>query len=331
MNAPAPAAIGARQKFLGGSDIGAILGVSPWKTPVDIYLEKTGQAIAAAPDPDKEKLFRRGKRLEPVVLEMLLEERGIETLVRNERYVDAVYPFMACEVDGEAIVEGEHVNLEAKTSHPFARKFWGEEGTDEIDISYTAQALWGMGITGRKRCIFAVLVGSDTLLTFEVKRDDELIAQMRARAVAFWNDHVLAGVPPQPLNVFDTYKLFRKAPSSKVEATPEVIALCQDLERAKDDQRIAAERELECKYEIGKYMLGASGIMLGSKGKLLPAPDLKPGQHMLHVGGKPLLTLALIQQSRLDTARLAKERPEIAAEFQKSTTVFRFDRPRSKK
>lgn len=320
-----------RTAFIGGSDIGAIIGMSRFKTPLDVWLEKTGQAPVAL-DPDKEKIFRRGKRLEPVVLEMLLEEHGIETLVRNERYVDAAHPFMACEVDGEAIVEGEHVNIEAKTAHHFiASRLFGEEGTDDIDVSYAAQAMWGLGITGRRRTIFGVLVGADTLLRYEIIRDDETIQAMRARAVAFWHDHVLAGVPPEPVNLPDVLKLFRKLPASSTEATEEVAALVRELEVARQDKAVADEREVELKYQIGRFMLGESGILLANGGKIIPGPGLTPGVHCLTYGGAPILNVRLSESQRLDGERLKEEKPEVHAAFQKPISFFTFAKPRGKK
>jgi len=350
VNAPAPAAVTERQRFLGGSDAAAVLGVSPFATPVDVYLEKTGHSYPAPPDHGKERLFRWGKLLEPVVVKHLRQDYGVKvtkvsTPRKPNRYQDQEHGFLAAEIDFEWRVTRDLVdeyelsrdlvntiqNGEIKTVHTFAAAKFGEAETEDVPIEYAAQAMAGLMVTGRKLCMFGVLTGTRDVTLYWIKRDEQTIAAMRARLVAFWHDHVLAGVPPHPLNVFDTYKLFRKAPSTKVEATPEVIALCHDLESAKDDQRIAAERELECKYEIGKYMLGASGIMLGSKGKLLPAPDAKPGQHLLHVGGAPLLTLELRSQSRLDGERLKSERPEVHAEFQKSSTHFVFSKPKRKR
>jgi putative phage-type endonuclease len=325
MNAPD------RARFLGGSDIGAIVGVSRYKTALDVYMEKTGQSMVA-PDPEREKFFRRGKRLEPVVLEMLLEERGIETLVRNERYVDHDHPFMSCEIDGEAIVDDEHVNIEVKTSHPFvAQAMWGDEGTDQIDVSYAAQAMWGLAITGRRRTIFGVLIGSDNLCTYEIVRDDETIAAMRAKAITFWNEHVVARVPPPAVNLPDVLKLFRKAPATTVEATAEVSALCDRLAWLKTSMQQIEDEEAEVKFQIGKFMLGEAGIALANGGKLEPTPQTKEGVHLLTRGGSPLLQVALQHQSRLDAARLSKERPEVVAEFQKPISFFTFAKPRGKR
>lgn len=320
-----------RAHFLGSSDMAAVLGLSPWKTALDVYLEKRGEVPPADVDPEKAKLFRRGKRLEPVIVNMLEEERGLQIVARNERYRDAEHPFLACEVDAEALVEGERVNVECKTAHHFTAWKYGEEGTDEVPVEYACQAMYALMVTGRSRCIFGVLFGADNLVVYDLTRDEDTVKAMRAQAVRFWHDHVLAGVPPEPRTFEDVCKLFRKAPASEVEASPEVQALCIELQRVKDAARVADERQVEIKYEIGKFMLGESGIMLGTKGRLLPGPNAKLGHHLLTHNGITLLDVNLQEQSRLDTDRVRKDYPEVAAECSKSISFYRFDRPRKKR
>src|SRR5262245_21676530 len=103
-----------RQHFIGASDISAILGISPWKTPLQLYLEKTGQA-----EPEKEKpVLRRGQRWEPIALQMLMDlieddEGSRPTLwARNERFIDKSHDFFSCEIDAEIDYHGERTNVE---------------------------------------------------------------------------------------------------------------------------------------------------------------------------------------------------------------------------
>lgn len=349
MNAPTELKHLDRQRFLGGSDAAAVLGVSPWATPVDVYLEKTGQAEKVV-DPAREKLWRRGKLLEPIVLQMMVEDYGIKvtkvsTPEKRNYHVDHEHPFLAAEIDFEWEVQqadverweldpvllGSIQNGEIKTVHHFASAKFGDAGTEDVPIEYAAQAMDGLMVTGRTLTLFGVLVGADNLSPYFIKRDAATIAAMRSKLVSFWNDHVLARVPPEPTRLEDCFKLWRKAPATKVEATPEIIGMTVELDRAKQAKAAAEDWEVECKYQIGLFMLGASGILLGAKGKLLPTKDTKPGEHLLHTEGLPLLAVALQNQTRIDSDRLREERPEIAAEFSKQISFFRFSKPRGKK
>lgn len=206
-----------RTKFLGGSDIAALLGISPWKNAVDLWIDKTtprredGRNFAAK---------RRGSRLEPYVLDMIREEHGLAIARRNERYVDPDVPFFAAEVDAET-EDGE--NIEIKTVHPFKAGEWGQAQTDELPLHYVAQVQWGLGITRREVCKVFALIGDD-LRPYVVTRDDELVDNLRERARAFWTDHVLTGVRP-PFDFANSRtletlaKLYPGTDGSRIEAT----------------------------------------------------------------------------------------------------------------
>ncbi len=198
MNAPLIATPD-RTKFLGGSDIAAILGISPWKTAVDLWMDKI-QPRRAGPEANLQAK-RRGHRLEPYIVDMIREEHGLEIVARNERYIDATVPYFAAEIDAETADE----NLEIKTVHPFKSKEWGELDTDQLPLHYVAQAQWGLGIRGRERCRVFALIGDD-LRSYMVERDDVTIEAMREQASLFWTKYVLGKVRP-PLDFADSKTL----------------------------------------------------------------------------------------------------------------------------
>src|SRR5687768_6275354 len=108
-----------RTTFIGGSDIAAIHGLSKWKTAFQLYQEKIGEYVEES-NPERDKRLNRGKRWEPIVVEMLLDEliaRGheVEVIGRNCRYTDPEYPFLQAEIDLELLIDGEEVNGEMKT------------------------------------------------------------------------------------------------------------------------------------------------------------------------------------------------------------------------
>lgn len=321
MIVPTQSDVGAldRSTYLGSSDIAAILGLSPWKTPVDVYFEKLGMPKPI--DADKERLFKRGKRLEPVVLDMLEDERGIEILTRGARYRDPGHPWMAAEIDAEAIVEDERVNIEVKTVHPFAADAFGEEGSDEIPIGYAAQATFGQMVTGRHRTLFAVLVGADNLTTYWLDRDDDTVRGIRQKAVDFWHNHVLAHVPPDPILIEDVYRLMRRDVDIVAEATPEIVNLIQRFNQAKQMATSYAEGADELKFQIGKWLLGEDAMTMPTK----------KAKHVIVHGGEPLLKVAYQEQNRVDSDALRKRYPEVAAECSKTSKFFRFDSPRKGK
>lgn len=248
-----------RRGILGGTDIASIFGVSPWKTAYDLYEEKTAPVLLPAPEPtpaqEKTELrLRRGKRLEPWVMEMLEEETGIFIRKKNQRYSDAEFPWMGCEIDFEFTGEEGECNGDVKTINAFAAGEWGQEMTDEIPLHYCLQFHWGLMITGRPLCLVAALIGADDLRVYEVKRDDELIGEMRKRAVHFWTHNVLKKIAPEPQTIADTNKILRKLGGFLVPGAEKVWNLVASFKKAKEEEKQARQKRDSIELEIKSYL-----------------------------------------------------------------------------
>ena len=230
-----------RKTYLGGSDVAAILGVSPWMSPFMLYQKKIGAFIEEI-TPAKQKIFERGHRWEPIVVEMMvdeLRERGhdVEIIARNARYQDPEFPFLAAEIDVELMIDGEEVNGEAKTVNPFALKDWGDEDSDEIPIYYAAQVMHGLMIKPRRKAIIAALTGFDDKPRIHwVERDEEIITGIRARETAFWQ-RIIDRNAPDPETIEDVKWLYRTDNGSVIEADYDLAFLCNKLRNLKEDAK----------------------------------------------------------------------------------------------
>lgn len=261
-----------RQTYLGGSDVAAILGVSPWMTSFMLYQKKIG-AFVEEVTPAKQKIFDRGHRWEPIVVEMLIDElrdRGhdVEIIARNQRYQDPEYPFLAAEIDLELLVDGEEVNGEAKTVNPFAAKLWGEEDSDDIPIYYAAQVMHGLMIKPRRRTVIAALTGFDDKPRVHwIERDEETIAGIRSREIAFW-DRVQNRTPPEPTDPEDVKWLYQRDGGMAIEASNDILELCQHLKDLKTSAK-AQEGQIELVAARIKTFMGTAAVLLGPDGKPL--------------------------------------------------------------
>lgn len=249
MNAPDVVFAPDRSTYLGGADVAAVLGLSPWMSPFMLYQKKIG-AFVEEITPAKQKIFERGHRWEPIVVEMLvdeLRERGhdVEIIARNQRYQDPEFPFLAAEIDLELRVDGEEVNGEAKTVNPFAVKAWGDEDSDEIPIYYAAQVMHGLMIKPRRRTVIAALTGFDDKPRVHwIERDEETIAGIRTREVEFWQ-RVQTRNAPDPTAVEDVKWLYQRDGGTVFEADDDMVLLCQQLKDAK-----AAVKGMENQIEL---------------------------------------------------------------------------------
>lgn len=305
MNAPLVTTEADRSKFIGGSDVAAVLGVSPWTSPYELWMQKTHRAPKEAPTPEQQKRFDRGHRLEPVVVDMLVdrlrdEGHEVEVIARNARYIDPEHPFMACEIDFELMLDGEHVNGDCKTVHPFASKKWGEEGTDEVPIEYATQFMQGLGITGRQRCIVATLIGMDDLLVYWVERDEDTIAGIRNRVCEFWNDCVLADVEPDPIDFDDCKAIYQKANGASIEAEPEVRDAVLRLAGVKEQIKALEEEEEALQFKIVDFMRPHS---------------------LLTSNGAEIASWKNQQHTSLDQKAMQEEVPDVYAKFKRTKEI----------
>ena len=300
-----------RTKFLGGSDASVVLGINPWRTPLQLWQDKTQPAMPENVDPDRARVLERGKRMEPYVVDLLAQETGLRIVSRNERYIDREFPFIACEIDAEALdpastpdTPAAHQNVEIKTVSPFKAREWGEEHTDSIPAHYTAQAQHGLMVTGRAVCVFGVLIGGDDFRVYRVERDDEIIEAIRAREVAFWREHVETLVPPPPINVTDVERLFARDAGTAIEATPDLLTAYEELRALQAEQGEIEARIDGCKAALKNAMRDAA---------------------RLTSNGRDIATWKTQTARRFDQRAFQVAHPELFEQFLKSTEsrVFR--------
>lgn len=253
-----------RRGLLGGTDIASILGVSPWKTAYDLWEEKTAPEFLPPSEPDEkaQKLLRRGKKLEPWVLELLEEETGIFVRKRNQRYTDEEYPWMQCEIDFEFTGDtGEECNGDIKTVSPFAAGEWGEQGTDEVPLHYACQFHWGLMIKPeRPLCLVGTLIGADDLRIYEVMRDEQLIAEMRRRAVHFWTHNVLKKIAPEPQTISDTNKILFKLGGALVPGNEAIWNKVTAFKQAKKAEKEAKAHRDAMELDIKTFLTASAQI-----------------------------------------------------------------------
>jgi putative phage-type endonuclease len=267
-----------RRSGIGGSDIAAILGLSPWKTAVDVWLDKTGQSTEDAIG--NAEAVRWGALLEDVVAREYAErtDRTVQRIKRILRH--PLHEFAIGNIDRAVVRKGSRVRvagdggtllgadglLEVKTASAYKAGDWGRDGDeDAVPVYYQAQVMWYLGITGQTWADVAALIGGQRMVIRRIKRDDETIAAMLERAHEFWHQHVLTRKPPEPAKAKDVESLFPADNGEAIEATDDLLAAYNAAREAK--ARIAqAEADYEAAAERIKLALGErSALTLNGK------------------------------------------------------------------
>ncbi|NBW16312.1 MAG: hypothetical protein EBR82_50860 [Caulobacteraceae bacterium] len=185
-----------RTKFIGGSDIGAIVNAPPYGCARKLWYQKRGV------EPDYEVPFRghlvRGTKLEPLIVEEYETRTGRK--VRRKKVVRGA-SHEAGAMDRMILGDerGPGV-LECKTANERAFRGFLREG---LPLSYQLQIQWYMGLAGYRWGAFAVLEPSQWRFeTFEVDADAAAFAMVREMAEEFWR-MVQGEGEPQRLPVSD--------------------------------------------------------------------------------------------------------------------------------
>jgi len=173
-----------RREGVCGSDIAAVVGLSPYRSAFDVFLDKTGQGAPFVPNEHVD----RGNFLEPALRQWYAHKTGAQvaevgTIVHPQNKLVIATP------DGVARWEsGQDKALELKAPGPYAEG-WGEPGTDQVPLHYLFQGAWQLAATELGACDVAALIDGE-LQIFPLVRDLELEAELIDSAQKFWRDYV---------------------------------------------------------------------------------------------------------------------------------------------
>lgn len=167
-----------RQKGIGGSDVGAILGLNKYKTAFEVYLEKTEPILNIG---EQSESAYWGDQFEEVVAKEFEKRTGKKVRRDRRHFQNKKYPFMIANIDRRVV--GENSILECKTANQYLAKEWEEE---EVPASYLVQVQHYLAVTGATKGYIAVLIGGQKFIWKEVERDDELIEYIIEAEKEFW-------------------------------------------------------------------------------------------------------------------------------------------------
>jgi putative phage-type endonuclease len=248
-----------RQNYIGGSDAAAIIGLSKWKTPYEVWLEKTGQGV------EKEETLpmKVGSLMEDVVAKLWSQQYGKKLKKSNKTLFSKQYPFIGANID--RIIVGEKSFLEVKTAGERFSKEWDE---GKVPLAYLVQCLHYLYVTQFDYCYLCVLIGNKELKSYQIYYKDyqKQIEQIIQKEVEFWQKYVLTKTPP-PVIAEDSEILQQqfineiKPQEQELDLSndDEVQLLLENLEAYKQDKKKLeeqiAEIENKIKIKLGEYQI----------------------------------------------------------------------------
>lgn len=286
-----------RKTGIGGSDAGAICGLNPYASPMNVYQDKTADYISQE---DNESM-RQGRDLEDYVARRFMEVTGFKVRRSNVMYRSQEYPFMIADVD--RLIVGENAGLECKTASPYSSDKWKD---GEIPPHYLIQCYHYMIVTGKKEWYIAVVILGREFKYAKITWDETMIQNLIAIETYFWNNHVMSGIMPDPDGskacdeILEQYFYMARNDSAiplvgfdrKLDRREEIICLMKKLE----------QEQKQIEQEIKLYMK----------------------ENETAFNDRYRITWANVDTARLDTKRIKAELPDVYRNFINVSNSRRF-------
>lgn len=287
-----------RKQGIGGSDAAVACSISRYKSPVELWLEKTGQL----PAQEAGEAAYWGTQLEPLVRAEFTRRTGIEVAHTMQLLQSTEHPFMLANLDGTC----EHPDFgpcvfEAKTASAYKSKEWD----NSIPEEYLLQIQHYMAVTGYRGAYIAALIGGNTFRWKFVERDEALIAVMIHLEAEFWG-HVQDGTPP-PLDGSEASarllaEQFPASIQSQITLPDTATDLLRQYDTACEQLEVLEGKKREAENLL-KQMLGANETGT-ARGRVI--------------------TWKNVTQERLDSKTLKAEHPALYQKYTNKTSYRRF-------
>lgn len=285
-DAPRPVWLEARRSGIGGSDALACLGLDVWKTRMEVYLDKLGQA----PEREPTRRMRWGQIVEAAILDWFVDQTGLK-VTRRGLLRSIERPWQLASIDAEAedggIVEIKNTNWHRR----------GEWEDDQVADGAEAQSQHYLDVYGRSHAWVVAQIGGEPPVIRRVDRDDDLIGHMRAAEWELWQ-MVEARTPPALDGGRASADLIRRlfptgVPGKRVEVDDDFLEKLRDHKAAGVEESAAKRRKEKLRDELA-YVMG----------------DATEAWH----GDQLVATRNSQTKDKADIALLRERHPEAAAE-----------------
>ena len=169
-----------RETFIGGSDVGTIMGVNPFKSAYQLFLEKTGQIERE--NIDDKLSVKLGHKMEQVVAELYEEETNQKVQLSNKSFRSNEYPFLIGHIDRKIV--GKKKGLEIKTTSSFNKTDY-DDGA--VPPSHYYQCMFYMMITGMHDWDLATLRDNREFHIVHIQWNEGIAEDMLKQCLEFWD------------------------------------------------------------------------------------------------------------------------------------------------
>lgn len=290
LNMPKETWLKLRKKGIGGSDASSILNLNPYRSSVNVYMEKIDENIEIKTN----MKMILGEKLEEFVAKEFCNQTGkkvrnLNGILRNHKYPYAIANLYK-------VVVSENAFLECVVTNSYLKKEWNQE----VPIHYQIQCYHYMAVTGASHCYVCVLIGNEEIKIYKLDRDQELIDYIMEKEEEFWKKYILGDDIPLPDGSED-YSKFLKNRYKNIEKKPlNLFIESNKLSKLDTLNDMLKEIKLE-------------------KSKIEQEIQQEMKDHEVAFIGDRKITWKWQSRTTLDSKRLKKDYPDIVKDYMKTT------------
>lgn len=263
-DAPREQWLAERRKGIGGSDIATLLGINPYQSEYELWLDKTGRPT----DDQRTGAMQRGIWLEPRLAEIFSERTGLA--VRRCGLVKHRADGRLRATPDRLAEDGGCVEIKSMGTYAKVRTEWRHGG---IAKAAYAQAQYQLLVTGRPHAwLVAYEIDQEPIVRGPVERDDLLIPRMRTLVESWWAEHVTADVaPPVDLATITDEEIALRWPTAAPGSTKQaewpayVRALLEERAVLKTSEKEAKDRAKEIDQALRVMAGDAEALLVGDR------------------------------------------------------------------
>ena len=243
-----------RQRGLFSTDAAPALGLSKYRSPVQVFLEKRGQPLAV----EESEAMKMGHIMQPIIGRLYEHKSGRRLKdLEGTTLWSTDHGFMGSHFD--FVTDDNSTLVETKNFHPARQKEFGDDGSDDVPMDCLVQCVHEAIVFGVRRVDLAVLFGGQTFRVYPLTIQQETVDMVVEREERFWQQ-VMERVAPPPTDPEETRRLFPKDNGQVIIAAGDIFFDVNQLSKLREQMKSAEELEKQLMTKIQAAMGEAAGL-----------------------------------------------------------------------
>ena len=294
-------AVNDHKGVIGGSSLGATLGLSKYQSKHDVWLAWKG--VEREVTKEQQEIFDMGHALEDFIAKQAEKKYGVKVKKTSLAYVHPQYDWLICHPDRIVVgkIDGKRVGMEIKSSSSYDDR-WGEVDTSEVPMDYLCQCHDYIMCDVCDE-VWLIRFSNNRLTRYIIKKDEELEEMILSQAVEEmrkWED----GEEPKIEDYEEARRYYSDSTEGDIEATDEILKIAEEIKSLKEQKKTMEDRIDELKAQIIVFM--------------------KDKKRLVDHFNNKLFSYTRIEQTNFDTKAFQKDYPKLYEEYTNKSSYMKF-------